>query len=132
MGVEEMKAVGIVLGGLAALIVVIGGGLGIAVAIKQLLQKSEPVDPAKEYVTRAELATSMSEMKEEIKYDIDTLRNDVSVFKHDVGSKIDKLGDYQRETAHRQNDITQTMALKLERLLTLREAEAKKRQEEGE
>lgn len=87
--------------GLGALVALIGGCFGLAVAIKTLFFPP-PVDPAKQFVTRAELASA-----------VDGLDEKIDDLKRDLGGRVDR----GIETINQVN-------LKMERLIALREAEA--------
>lgn len=102
--------VSIVVIGLAALVTLVGGIFGMAVAIKTLFVRQ--IDPAKEFVTRQELQTVVTDIDRKI----DNLKTEVLL-------KMDRGQDYARTASHETNGTLQNIMLKVEHLLAIKELE---------
>jgi len=94
--------------GLTAIIALLGGMFGLAVAIKALFFK--PINPGNEFITRAEMDKTVSELDRKI----ESLRTDLR-------QQIKELSDYQRETSHRATDAMTAMSMKLTALMVTNE-----------
>lgn len=87
------------------------GCLWAAVLVKSLRAKP---DPDKEFVTREEMKNCLNELEDRI-----------AETRKDLGNKVDTLASYQRTSSHELANSMNAMALKVERLLTLREYDGK-------
>lgn len=124
----DPSAVGYVAVGLIGLIGLIAGFLGLIVTIRNLL-KAE--DPDKQFVTRAELGKAVRELElrmDSIKNDVTLRMNQINL---EIGAKVDKLYEYSSRTNHENANVMQNLLLKVERLTTLREMDARVREKEA-
>ena len=94
--------------GLTAVVALMGGLFGMAVAVKQLFFR--PVNPGNEYVTRAELDKTVTNLDNKI----DSLRNELS-------SQIKDLQKYMTDSNHRLTDFMQNLSIKLTALTVTNE-----------
>jgi len=106
--------ISVVVVGLAALITLVGGIFGMAVAIRTLFVK--PIEPGKEFVTRGELMKIVGDIE-----------NKIDAMKCDIGERLEKQSEYARATAHEHANAVNSIGLKVERLLVMRELEPGRR-----
>lgn len=107
---ENPSAVGMVLLAFGVIVTIVGGVFGMAAAIKKLF--FEKIDPKQQFVTREELHTQIGEIETKL-----------DGLKLDLHERMNRMSDYARQTAHEQANSMNSINLKVERLLALREAD---------
>ena len=107
--------------GLAALAVFINTILGGLACVKYIWAKP---DKNKEFVSREDLDCELTETRKQTHDKINELETKIDSTRGELRGELDKLGTYQRTTAHEQSNALNAMSLKIERLLAMREVEA--------
>jgi hypothetical protein len=122
---SDSNVIGWVVVGLSALVGLLGGAVGVAVGIKSLFfDKSNNPDPDREYVTRGELTAKVDEVEREISLFKSEINTKIDVLKIDIMARVDKMEGYTRAGIHDLRNVMNTLMLRVERLLVLREAGA--------
>ena len=105
---ENIDATSTVVIGLTAIVALMGGLFGMAVAIKTLFFVR--IDPDKQFVTRSELSNAIGDLDDKIE-----------AFKVDMTMQIKELYKYTTEYSHRMVDAMNAINVKLSVLTTTNE-----------
>lgn len=120
---SEWTAIGLFIVGLTAFVALIGGICTVAVAIKKLFFEKESVDDR--YVTRKELREDVDRLEGKLKENVAEIEKTVDSLKEDMAVRMDRIEGYTRTGIHDLRDIMNSLMLKIERLVALREIDGR-------
>lgn len=119
----EWSAVGLFIIGFSAFITLVGGILATALTVKKLFFEKESVDDR--YVTRKELREDVDRLEGKLKENVAEIEKTVDSLKEDMAVRMDRIEGYTRTGIHDLRNIMNSLMLKIERLVALREIDGR-------